>query len=37
MIAPWASLAWDLHRDARAYQTMLTAAKSLYDRYDAKV
>lgn len=37
MISPWASLAWDLHRDARARQTMLTAAKSLYDRYDAKV
>ncbi|KAH6695099.1 unsaturated glucuronyl hydrolase [Plectosphaerella plurivora] len=37
MISPWASLAWDMHRDARAYQTMLTAASSLYNRYDENV
>ncbi|PNH77378.1 hypothetical protein VD0001_g102 [Verticillium dahliae] len=37
MICPWARPAWDLRRDARAYETTLTAARSLYSRYDIRV
>ncbi|KAM0327553.1 hypothetical protein ACHAQA_005844 [Verticillium albo-atrum] len=37
MICPWARPAWDLRRDARAFETTIAAARSLYSRYDAKV
>jgi hypothetical protein len=33
MIMPWAKRAWELERDGRAFETMKSAAKTLYDRY----
>ena len=35
MISPWARLAWELDRDVKAYETLITAAKSLASRYNA--
>ncbi|KAF9879357.1 glucuronyl hydrolase [Colletotrichum karsti] len=37
MIFPWARPAWELSHDHRAYQTAITAAKSLYGRYNPVV
>jgi hypothetical protein len=36
MISPWARLAWDLDQDAKAHMTLITAAKTLASRYNAK-
>ncbi|KAH8431839.1 glycoside hydrolase family 88 protein [Aspergillus melleus] len=35
MIAPWAMKAWDLHRDAEAYNSLVLAAHSLASRFNA--
>ncbi|TXC06850.1 hypothetical protein FocTR4_00009507 [Fusarium oxysporum f. sp. cubense] len=37
MICPWARLQWDLHRDPKAFDTLMTAANTLADRFSAKV
>ncbi|KAF6838888.1 glucuronyl hydrolase, partial [Colletotrichum plurivorum] len=37
MIFPWARPAWELSHDRRAYETAITAARSLYGRYDETV
>lgn len=37
MIQPWAQPSWELERSERAFQSMITAAKSLASRYDEKV
>ncbi|KAI1370952.1 glycoside hydrolase family 88 protein [Hypoxylon crocopeplum] len=37
MIAPWARAAWELENDVRAYDTVITAAKSLMTRYSPVV
>ena len=36
MISPWARLAWDLDQDVKAYETLITAAKTLASRYNTK-
>jgi hypothetical protein len=36
MISPWARVAWELNRDVKAYETLLTAAKTLGSRYNTK-
>ncbi|KAF9886870.1 hypothetical protein FE257_010993 [Aspergillus nanangensis] len=33
MIAPWATKAWSLHRDAQAFSSLVTAAHSLASRF----
>ncbi|KAL2689007.1 hypothetical protein Neosp_003057 [[Neocosmospora] mangrovei] len=33
MIFPWARVQWDLHRDQRAFDTMMKAANTLADRF----
>ncbi|RHZ54711.1 hypothetical protein CDV55_103498 [Aspergillus turcosus] len=33
MIAPWATKAWELHRDARAFSSLVTAANTLASRF----
>ncbi|KAI8218219.1 hypothetical protein K4K53_008863 [Colletotrichum sp. SAR 10_77] len=37
MIFPWARPAWELNHDRRAFESAITAAKSLYSRYDHTV
>lgn len=37
MIMPWARPAWELRRDARAFETLKTAAKTLHGRYSSAV
>lgn len=37
MIASWARVAWELENDTRAYDTVITAAKSLLSRYSPVV
>ncbi|KAJ0321669.1 hypothetical protein COL5a_009154 [Colletotrichum fioriniae] len=37
MIFPWARPAWELLSDRRSFETAITAARSLYSRYDAAV
>ncbi|KAJ4996110.1 hypothetical protein K4K48_009056 [Colletotrichum sp. SAR 10_66] len=37
MIFPWARPAWELNHDRRAFESAITAAKSLYSRYDGTV
>ncbi|KAK0373748.1 unsaturated glucuronyl hydrolase [Colletotrichum limetticola] len=37
MIFPWARPAWELSGDRRSFETALTAARSLYSRFDATV
>jgi hypothetical protein len=37
MISPWASMAWKLNHDRRAYETLLTAARTLSERYCATI
>ncbi|KAL5341329.1 Six-hairpin glycosidase-like protein [Aspergillus crustosus] len=37
MIAPWAQKAWSLHRDPKAYSSLILAANSLASRFDARV
>ncbi|KAL4869463.1 hypothetical protein BDV12DRAFT_208556 [Aspergillus spectabilis] len=37
MIAPWALKAWTLHRDPRAYSSLILAAHSLASRFDERV
>ncbi|KAI8275623.1 hypothetical protein K4K60_008536 [Colletotrichum sp. SAR11_57] len=37
MIFPWARPAWELNHDRRAFESAITAAKSLYSRYDNTV
>ncbi|KAI8307067.1 Unsaturated chondroitin disaccharide hydrolase [Colletotrichum sp. SAR11_59] len=37
MIFPWARPAWELNHDRRAFESAITAAKSLYGRYDDTV
>ncbi len=37
MIAPWARKAWDLDHDMGAHSTMITAARTLGARFNAKV
>lgn len=37
MICPWARLQWDLHRDLKAFDTLMTAANTLADRFSDKV
>ncbi|RAL08830.1 glycoside hydrolase family 88 protein [Aspergillus homomorphus CBS 101889] len=37
MIAPWATKAWDLHRDARAFSSMVLAAHTLASRFCPRV
>jgi len=36
MISPWARPAWELEKDSRAYGTLITAAKTLAQRYSPK-
>lgn len=33
MIFPWARVQWDLHRDQKAFDTMMKAANTLADRF----
>jgi hypothetical protein len=35
MISPWARKAWELERDQKAYESLITAAKALAGRYNA--
>ncbi|KAI6087343.1 glycoside hydrolase family 88 protein [Hypoxylon rubiginosum] len=37
MIASWARVAWELENDSRAYDTVITAARSLASRYNPLV
>lgn len=37
MISPWAHLAWELDHDVKAYETLITAAKTLATRYNMKI
>ncbi|KAL2851060.1 Six-hairpin glycosidase-like protein [Aspergillus pseudoustus] len=37
MIAPWAIKAWELHRDPKAYGSLVLAAHSLASRFDKRV
>lgn len=37
MIFPWARPAWELNHDRRAFESAITAAKSLYSRFDDTV
>ncbi|KXH41526.1 unsaturated glucuronyl hydrolase [Colletotrichum nymphaeae SA-01] len=37
MIFPWTRPAWELSGDRRSFETAITAARSLYSRYDATV
>ncbi|KAH8807805.1 glycoside hydrolase family 88 protein [Xylogone sp. PMI_703] len=37
MISPWARLSWELDRDTKAYDTLVTAAESLARRFNAEV
>lgn len=37
MISPWARKAWELEHDTRAYNTCITAAKTLGARFNEKV
>ena len=37
MISPWARKAWELERDSRSYETLITAAQTLATRYNEKV
>ncbi|KAK7433636.1 unsaturated glucuronyl hydrolase [Colletotrichum acutatum] len=37
MIFPWARPAWELSSDRKSFETAITAARSLYSRYDATV
>lgn len=36
MIAPWARVQWDLFRDQRAFDALMTAADTLADRFSEK-
>ena len=36
MISPWARLSWELDHDAKAYETLITAAQTLATRYNVK-
>ena len=37
MICPWARLQWDLHRDPKAFDTLMTAANTLADRFSETI